>query len=66
MVRVGDTNGVYVANGDTAKFVPVRTGLDDNGRTEVVSGLSDKDAVVVEGQSLLRPGAKISVSRAKE
>ena len=53
---------VFVAQPDgTAKEIPVRIGLRDSGRAEILSGLAPGDPVIVEGQSQLYDGRKIEV-----
>ena len=52
----------FVAQPDgTAKEIPVRIGLRDSGRAEILSGLAPGDPVIVEGQSQLYDGRKIEV-----
>ncbi|MBI5092673.1 MAG: efflux RND transporter periplasmic adaptor subunit [Candidatus Hydrogenedentes bacterium] len=45
-----------------AERVEVGIGLDDKGLVEIVSGLSDKDLVIVRGQQTLKPKSPISVT----
>ena len=53
---------VFVAQQDgTAKEVPVRVGLRDGGRAEILSGLAPGDPVIVQGQTQLYDGRKIEV-----
>jgi len=52
---------VFLAGEDgVAKEVPVVVGLRDGGRTEILSGLSAGDPVVVQGQTQLHDGRKIA------
>lgn len=46
---------VFVAENDRAVLVPVETGLENDGYTEILSGLSPSASVVVQGQTLLNP-----------
>ena len=53
---------VFLAQQDgTAKEVPVRVGLRDGGRAEILSGLAPGDPVIVQGQTQLYDGRKIEV-----
>jgi HlyD family secretion protein len=62
---VSDVNGqetVYVVRDDaTVEQRTVTTGLDDDGRLEILSGLSADEKVVVAGQAGLVDGAKVEV-----
>ncbi|MBQ6247678.1 MAG: efflux RND transporter periplasmic adaptor subunit [Kiritimatiellae bacterium] len=58
---------VFVAQPDgTAKEVPVRVGLRDSGRAEILSGLAPGDPVIVEGQTQLYDGRKIARTAGSE
>lgn len=46
---------VFVAENGRAVLVPVQTGLENDGFTEILSGLSPDASVVVQGQTLLNP-----------
>lgn len=50
---------VFLATGDLAKEVEVRTGLTQRGETEIVSGLEGGESVIALGNYGLRDGAKI-------
>ena len=53
---------VFLARQDgTAKEVPVRVGLRDGGRAEILSGLAAGDPVIVQGQTQLYDGRKIAI-----
>ncbi len=53
---------VFVAQQEgTAKEIPVRIGLRDGGRIEILSGLAPGDPVIVQGQTQLYDGRKIKV-----
>ncbi|MBQ9343903.1 MAG: efflux RND transporter periplasmic adaptor subunit [Kiritimatiellae bacterium] len=53
---------VYVAADGLAQLVPVTLGLDNDGFTEILSGLSpDSPPVVTAGQSLLNPGSPLQI-----
>lgn len=52
--------GVFLPDGQTAKFQPVQTGLQDNDRVEIVEGLTDGQRVVTTGALALRDGDRIT------
>ena len=66
-VLTGVDNEQYVfvvdtyAEGDTAVRIPVETGLVNATDTEILSGLSEGDRVVVKGQSYLSDGAMVRI-----
>ncbi len=51
----------YVVENDVAVMRPVQFDVQQDEMTVIKSGLKPGDAVVVEGQGSLRPGAKVSV-----
>lgn len=52
--------GVFLPEGQTAKFQPVQTGLQDNERVEIVEGLADGQRVITTGALALREGDRIT------
>jgi RND family efflux transporter MFP subunit len=52
--------GVFLIDGQNAKFQPVRTGLQDNDRIEVLEGLDEGTRVVTTGALALRDGDRIT------
>ena len=53
---------VYLVNADSTVSVrPVKLGVTDGDRVEVLSGLQPGDRIVVDGADKLRDGAKIIV-----
>jgi membrane fusion protein, multidrug efflux system len=53
---------VYLVNADnTVSVRPVKLGITDGGRVEVLSGLQPGDRIVIDGADKLRDGAKINV-----
>lgn len=48
-----------VSEDNSAKLIPVTTGLREDGRVEIQQGLKTTDVVVVRGADRLRPGAKV-------
>ena len=57
----GETQYVFVVEGDAAKYVEVTTGLTGNGVTEVTSGLTAGEQLVTVGQSYLRDGDAVRI-----
>jgi len=53
---------VYIVRDGTAKLTEVHIGHRQGDRGEVISGLEDADQIVVEGQHLLRDGAKVQAT----
>lgn len=52
---------VYIAVGDTAKYVEVTTGLTGTGVTEILSGLDGGEQLIIVGQTYVSDGAEIRV-----
>jgi HlyD family secretion protein len=61
--RNGQT-AVFVLDGSHVRLRVVQTGRQIDGQTEVVTGLSPNDDVVVRGQDALRPGERVKVENA--
>ncbi|WGS17581.1 MULTISPECIES: MdtA/MuxA family multidrug efflux RND transporter periplasmic adaptor subunit [unclassified Bradyrhizobium] len=58
---------VYLVNADsTVSVKPVKLGVTDGDRVEVLSGLSPGDRVVIDGADKLREGAKVIVRSAAD
>lgn len=57
----GEDQYVFVVENDTAKYVPVTTGLTGNGVTEITSGLQPGQQLVTVGQAYLSDGAPVRV-----
>lgn len=57
----GGKNVVYIVNGQTAVEKTVTTGLESGTETEIVSGLSEGDVIIVTGQSFIQDGSEIKV-----
>lgn len=58
-----DIKYVFVADGEAAVEKVVTTGLDTGAYTEIKSGLSEGDKVIVKGQDYITDGSKIKVVR---
>lgn len=54
---------VYIAAADTARRVRVSTGVEQDGRTEITSGLEPSSMVITTGQQLVRANGPIMVQR---
>lgn len=52
---------VFIVVDNKARYVSISTGLIGNGMTEVTSGLSEGDKLVVEGQSYLKDGDAVRI-----
>jgi membrane fusion protein (multidrug efflux system) len=61
VINRGGKQIVFVLEGTNATEREVATGLSVDGMTEVVSGLSVNEMVVIRGQTLLDDGAKVRV-----
>jgi multidrug efflux pump subunit AcrA (membrane-fusion protein) len=65
LVEEGGLRSVFIAEGDSARKVEIRTGLSDENAVEVLDGLEPGDFVVTMGQGGLRVGSKLDVLNAK-
>lgn len=61
VVTQNNRSGVFVAEGKTARFRPVETGLMAEGKVEIASGLKQGEPVIVIGQNRLRDGQPIEL-----
>lgn len=52
--------GVFLPDGQNAKFQEVRTGLQDNERVEILEGLTEGQRVITTGALALRDGDRIT------
>jgi RND family efflux transporter MFP subunit len=52
---------VYVVNGTTAHRINVRTGLDQEGWTEITSGLTGSETVITTGAQFVKDGGPITI-----
>ncbi len=59
LVEIDGRKGVFVPNENTAKFVAVETGLQDQNRVEILNGIPEKATVISTGASGLRDGDRI-------
>jgi multidrug efflux pump subunit AcrA (membrane-fusion protein) len=59
-----DQSVIFVIKNDTAHMVSVKTGLENDGRTEIVDGnLVENTPVVSMGQSMIEEGTLVSVQK---
>ncbi len=65
VVKQDANSVVFVVQGDAAHQRPVEVGLRQANRIAVLKGLQPGDAVVVQGQSDLKDGAKVSAQLAR-
>ncbi|MCI0488445.1 MAG: efflux RND transporter periplasmic adaptor subunit [Blastocatellia bacterium] len=66
LVYRGDQPGVYIVESDEernlfAKFRPVETGLTQEDKVEVISGLEEGDRVITGGSNLVKDGDRVNV-----
>jgi len=54
---------VFVARSDTARRVRVTVGTEQEGRTEILSGLAQGDSVITVGQQFARDGGPVIIQR---
>ena len=59
VVYRGDTQSVYIADGNKAKLTQITTGEGREGRVVVTSGLKAGDALITSGNRVLYDGAEI-------
>ena len=65
VVDLDGKRGVFVAQEQVASFREITLGIEDTGRLEVVSGITDQDKFVTTGAAALRDGDRILVSTGK-
>ena len=61
VVDLEGKRGVYVIEGDTAKFHDIRTGLQDVDRYQIVEGVSEGQRVVTTGALAVKDGDRVIV-----
>jgi multidrug efflux pump subunit AcrA (membrane-fusion protein) len=65
LVELDGRKGVFVPREDTAKFVPVETGLQDTTHVEILKGLEEKATVISTGAAGLKDGDRIVLAGPK-
>jgi HlyD family secretion protein len=61
-----DVEGIFVIENEKAKFVPVETGISDEQNIEIISGLKEKDEIIIGPYKTLRTikdGNKVKVTK---
>src|SRR5262245_43375412 len=61
LVYRGDQPGVYVIDSEKAKFIALETGLTQEDKVEVISGLKVGDTIITRGSNLIKDGDRIGV-----
>ena len=59
IVRQEEGTGVYLWKNNQAEFVPIKTGLTVNDKTEIRSGLQEKDRILITFPDGKRPRSKV-------
>ena len=62
IVHEGDETAVFVVEKQTAKRREVKTGIEDDDRVEIVSGVTAGEMVITSGQNGLPDGAKVTLA----
>lgn len=62
LVDLEGVRGVYVAGEGTATWAPVQTGIQEDDRVEVLSGLKEGDRIVTLGSASLQDGDSIAIA----
>jgi HlyD family secretion protein len=61
-----DVEGIFLIENEKAKFVPVETGISDEQNIEIISGLKEKDEIIIGPYKTLRTikdGNKVKVTK---
>jgi RND family efflux transporter MFP subunit len=61
---LGDSSGHWVftvAENNVARRIPVQTGIEQNNRTEITTGLTGQERIIVVGQQYVKDGAPVNV-----
>ena len=62
IVDLEGTRGVFMADGKTARFKPIKSGIVDGDAVEIIDGLPDDATVITLGSASLRDGDPIVVA----
>ena len=62
LIDEDDASAVYVVSGDEVILRIVETGVETDGKVEILTGLDEQDTVVVVGHSNLRDGSRVLAS----
>ena len=52
---------VFAVENGLAKLKEVKTGINSDGRIEILKGLKNSDTVIVVGQNVVRDGQKVKI-----
>ncbi|HVN49315.1 MAG TPA: efflux RND transporter periplasmic adaptor subunit [Bacteroidota bacterium] len=63
LVKDADGMCVFVVQDGKAKRLPVQTGVEVDSQTEILSGLSGTESIIVTGQQTVRNGASVLVQQ---
>ena len=63
LVREQDGTIVFTVAGGKAHRVPVTCGIENRGRTEILSGLREGETVITAGQALVKDGGPVIIPR---
>jgi HlyD family secretion protein len=55
------SRGVFVVDGDVARFLALKTGIESGGAVQVTRGLAGGELVVVDGNAFLEDGQRVKV-----
>jgi RND family efflux transporter MFP subunit len=61
VLRVASDTFVYVVERDTARRRPVSTGIEQDARTEIVSGLDGGESLITTGQQYVKDASPVTV-----
>ncbi len=62
LVYRGEKPGVYVIESDKARFIALETGLTQEDKVEIISGLKAGDTVITRGSNLIKDGDNVRVA----
>lgn len=61
LVYRGDQPGVYVIESEKAKFIALETGLTQEDKVELISGLKVGDTIITRGSNLIKDGDRVRI-----
>ena len=61
LLRDGKGSFLFITQGNTAKRRDVTIGIEQNARTEILSGITGADSIVTTGQQFLKDGAAVTI-----
>jgi multidrug efflux pump subunit AcrA (membrane-fusion protein) len=66
VVHEGEETAVFVIENETAKRREVKTGIENDERVEIISGVKPGEMVITSGQNGLPDGAKVTLAARDE